>query len=210
MSVSIANRHFVLHRLHSLFGVLPVGGFLVFHLWENSQSRFGMAYYNEHVVGWLQGMNYLLVMEVVMIALPLLLHLGYGLAIIHGGRTEWRRYPYLHSRLYGLQRVSGVGILAFLLLHVGATRIWGMFDPAVRDNLFVHLQQQLGDPLILGVYLLGLLLAVFHLCNGLWTFAISWGLVTDVAAQRRLFRVCMGLMLPLMAMGVHGLGGFLP
>ncbi|MBA1332593.1 succinate dehydrogenase, partial [Candidatus Endoriftia persephone str. Guaymas] len=64
MSHSINNRHFLLRRLHSLFGVAPLGFFLMFHLWENSQSRFGAEHYNEKVVGFLQGMNYLPFIEI--------------------------------------------------------------------------------------------------------------------------------------------------
>ncbi|MFC1325958.1 MAG: succinate dehydrogenase, partial [gamma proteobacterium symbiont of Ctena orbiculata] len=56
----------------------------------------------------------------------------------------------------------------------------------------------------------GLLLAVFHLCNGLWTMAISWGLTTSVEAQRIWFYFCMLLALLLGALGLHGMLGFLP
>lgn len=209
MSTSIDNRHFLLRKLHSLFGVLPVGGFLVFHLWENSQSRFGMQHYNEHVVGWLQELNYLLVMEIFVIALPLLFHSAYGLLILYQGRPEPRRYPYLHNQFFVLQRLSGAAILLFLLIHVGWTRIWGLFDTSVKADLFSHMQMLLSNPLILVVYVIGLMLSVFHLCNGLWTFSISWGLVTGPRGQRHLFIACMALMVPLLGMGLHGLWGFL-
>ena len=208
MNVSIENRHFLLRKLHSLFGVLPIGGFLVFHLWENSQSRFGLEHYNDKVVGWLQGLNYLLVMELLVIALPLLFHIGYGIVILHQGRPEPRRYPFLHNQFYVLQRWSGAGILLFLLMHVGGTRIWGIFDPAIKADLFSHMQNLLSNPAILLVYLFGLILSVFHLCNGLWTFAIGWGLVTGKQGQRHLFIACMALTLPLTAMGLHGIWGF--
>lgn len=209
LSTSIDNRHFLLRKLHSLFGVLPVGGFLVFHLWENSQSRFGLQHYNDNVVGWLQGLNYLLVLEIFAIALPLLFHAAYGVLILHQGRPEPRRYPYLHNQFYLLQRLSGLAILMFLLFHVGSTRIWGLLDPAVKADLFSHMQLALSNPLVLVTYVIGLMLSVFHLCNGLWTFAISWGLVTGARGQRHLFIACMALTLPLLGMGLHGLWGFL-
>ena len=208
MRTSIDNPHFLLRRLHSLLGLLPVGGFLAFHLWENSQSRFGADYYNHQVVGWLQGLNYLVLMEIFVIALPLLFHAGYGLIILRSGGDDLRRFPWLHHRLFWLQRVSGVAILLFLLFHVGLTRIWGLWDPAVRLDLFGHMQAALSLPPVFLLYLVGLLLSTFHLSNGLWTMAISWGVTTSVAAQRRCFYFCGGVFLLLSALGIHGLLGF--
>ena len=209
MPASIDNTHFLLRRLHSLLGLLPVGAFLVFHLWENSQSRFGAAHYNERVVGALKGLNYLPVIEALVIALPLLFHAGYGLAIIGSGRAEPLRYGFLRNRFYWLQRVSGVALIAFLLLHVGLTRIAGLFEPSIGADLFAHMQQALSQPAVFGLYLTGLLLAVFHLANGLSSAAIAWGLTTSAAAQRRFGWFCTGFGLLLAALGLHGLTGFL-
>ncbi|WP_462320132.1 succinate dehydrogenase/fumarate reductase transmembrane subunit [Halochromatium sp.] len=209
MSASIQNPHFLLRRLHSLLGLVPVGAFLIFHLWENSQSRFGEVHYNEHVVGALQGLNYLLLIELFVIALPLLFHAGYGLVIIRAGRAEVGRYGYLRNWLYWLQRVSGLGLILFLLLHVGLTRISGLFDPSISADLFGHMQRALAQPWVFGLYLIGVLLAVFHLANGLATAAIVWGLTSSAAAQRRVGWLCAGFGLLLAALGLHGLLGFL-
>jgi hypothetical protein len=51
-------------------------------------------HFNQQVVGALQGLNYLPFIEIVFIALPLLFHAGYGLAIIGSGRAEPLRYGY--------------------------------------------------------------------------------------------------------------------
>jgi succinate dehydrogenase / fumarate reductase cytochrome b subunit len=209
MSASIDNAHFLLRRLHSLLGLLPVGAFLLFHLWENSQSRFGAAHYNEQVVGALKALNYLPAIEVAVVALPLLFHAGYGLAIIGSGRAQPLRYGFLRNRLYWLQRISGVALILFLLLHLGLTRLAGLFDPAIGADLFGHMRQALSQPTVFGLYLLGLLLAVFHLANGLSTAAIAWGLTTGAEAQRRFGWLCAGSGLLLAALGVHGLTGFL-
>jgi succinate dehydrogenase / fumarate reductase cytochrome b subunit len=209
MSALILQRHFLLRRLHSLLGLVPVGAFLVFHLWENSQSRLGASHYNEQVVGALQGLNYLPVIELTVIALPLLFHGLYGLVIIRDGRPEPLAYGFLRNRLYWLQRISGVALILFLLLHVGLTRLAGMLDPSIRADLFGYMQQSLADPLIFGLYLIGLLLAVFHLANGVATAAIVWGLTTSAAAQRCFGWFCAGFGILLAALGVHGLIGFL-
>jgi succinate dehydrogenase / fumarate reductase cytochrome b subunit len=208
-SVSIANRHFLLRRLHSLFGLLPVGAFVIFHLWENSQSRFGAEHYNQDVVGWLQGLNYLTLLEVFMIALPILFHALYGLVIVYTAKPEPIHYPFMHNRFYLLQRVSGVGVLLFLLIHVGWTRIWGIWEPAIKADMFGHMHSLLTNPLLLAVYVIGLLLAVFHLCYGLWSMGLSWGVTTTPEAQARSFWLMMGLALLLAAMGLQGIAGFL-
>jgi succinate dehydrogenase / fumarate reductase, cytochrome b subunit len=210
MSASIDNAHFLLRRLHSLVGLLPIGAFLVFHLWENSQSRLGAEHYNGVVVANLQGMNYLPLLEVFVIALPLLFHAGYGLVIAAGGHPELRRYPYGRNWLYWLQRASGVGILLFLLAHVGLTRVWGLVEPAVRSDLYGHMQSLLTQPWMFAVYGIGLLLAVFHLANGLWAMGLVWGVTTSERAQRLSGYACSGLGVVLAALGVHGLIGFLP
>ncbi len=210
MSASIDNPHFLLRRLHSLLGLLPIGAFLIFHLWENSQSRLGADHYNDVVVAGLQQMNYLPLLELFVIALPLFFHAGYGLVIAAGANPELRRYPYARNWLYWLQRVSGVGILLFLLLHVGMTRLWGLIDPVVHANLYGHMQTMLTQPWMFGIYVVGLLLAVIHLANGLWGMGVVWGLTTSVRAQRLMARACAGIGILLSALGLHGLIGFLP
>jgi succinate dehydrogenase / fumarate reductase, cytochrome b subunit len=210
MSASIDNPHFLLRRLHSLLGLLPIGAFLIFHLWENSQSRLGAVHYNREVVGALQGLNYLPVLELFLIALPLLFHAGYGILIANQARPELRRYPYVRNWLYWLQRFSGLGILAFLLLHVGLTRIQGMLEPAIRADLYGHMQALLTQPWMFALYLVGLLLSVFHLANGLWSMAIVWGLTTSPRAQTLFGYACAGIGVLLTALGAHGLMGFLP
>jgi succinate dehydrogenase / fumarate reductase cytochrome b subunit len=208
MTASIENPHFVLRRLHSLLGLLPVGGFLIFHLWENAQSRFGAAHYNLEV-GRLQQMNYLPLLEIFVIALPILFHAIYGVVIIHSGRAELSRYPYTRNRLYWLQRISGIGILVFLLVHVALTRFWALAEPAVRADLFGHMRGLLSAPSMFMLYLVGLLLSVFHLANGLWSMGIVWGLTTSARAQQLSSYVCAGIGILLAGLGVHGLIGFL-
>ncbi|EIC19423.1 succinate dehydrogenase [Thiorhodovibrio frisius] len=208
MRASIQDSHFLLRRFHSALGLIPLGAFLVFHLWENSQSRFGSEHYNAQVAS-IQQLNYLLIIELVVIALPLLLHAGYGLVIIGSGSAEPLRYRYARNWLYWLQRMSGIAIVAFLALHLGLTRFASLFDPQIDADLFSYMQQSLAQPVTFALYLLGLWLSVFHLANGLATAAISWGLTTSATAQRRFGWFCLGFGLLLGALGTHGLIGFL-
>jgi len=208
MSHSIYNRHFLLRRLHSLLGVVPLGAFLILHLWENAQARLGPERFNA-AVAELQQINYLTAIEILFIALPLVLHAGYGLVVIGSGNSEPLRYPYARNWLYWSQRISGIALIAFLALHVSLTRVAGALDPEIYRDLFGYMQQSLSHPLTFTLYLVGLWLAVLHLANGLSTAAIVWGLTTDAAAQRRFGYVCVAFGLTLGIIGTQGLIGFL-
>ena len=114
----------------------------------------------------------------------------------------------MRNRQYWLQRVAGVAILLFLDVHVGLTRISSLYQPAIRDNLFAHMQGLLSDPWMFALYVFGLLLSVFHLCNGIWSMGIVWGLTTSQRAQRLSARGCAALGVVLAGLGIHGLWGF--
>ena len=208
MSASIHNTHFLLRRIHSLFGFLPVGGFLMFHMWENSQSRLGRDHYNEHVVEAIKSMNYVLFIEIFVLALPILFHALYGLLIWWQGRTNVTRYKYFHNFMYFTQRLSGWGILAFLIYHVGWTRIWSIWKPSIEEDMYGHMQALLSNPIAAAAYVIGMILAVIHFTNGLWTMGITWGVTTTPKAQKISYGVCTALAVLLIAFGIHSLVGF--
>jgi succinate dehydrogenase / fumarate reductase cytochrome b subunit len=208
MSASYENPHFLLRRLHSLLGLLPAGGFLCFHMWENSQSRFGAEYYNHYVVEKIQSMNYVLLAEIFVIALPLLFHTVYGVVIWWKGKSNVMQYGYMRNWAWWLQRMSGFGIAAFLIYHVGLTRIWGIFDSSVAEDMFGHMQTLLSNPIAVVAYILGLALALYHLANGLWTMAITWGLLVTAKAQKQAQLASLGLFFVLLFFGLHGICGF--
>ncbi len=207
MRASIESGHFLLRRLHSLFGLLPVGGFLLFHLWENSQSRFGAEHYNQ-VVADINSMNYLLILEVFVIALPLLFHALYGLVIWWYGKANVLQFGYAKNWLWWLQRVSGIGILLFVGIHVWATRIYSIYHPEIKADMFGYMHALLSAPEAMVTYVVGLALAVFHLSNGLWTMAISWGLTTTDRAQNISRVVFTAVGIVAFVLGIHGLLGF--
>jgi succinate dehydrogenase/fumarate reductase cytochrome b subunit len=57
-------------------------------------------------------------------------------------------------------------------------------------------------------YVLGTLAACYHFGNGLFGFAIHWGLVTGREAQRRMSRVGVAVFVALSLLGVAALFGF--
>ena len=208
MSVSVQNPHFVARRVHSLLGLLPVGGFLLFHLWENSQSRFGGEHYNEYVVEKIRNMNYVLLLEIFLIALPILFHAVYGVMIWWQGKSNVTGYGYLRNWMWWLQRMSGLGVLLFLILHVGGTRILAIWDDGVAEDMFGHMESLFSNPAYLVAYLLGLVLAIFHLCNGLWSMSIVWGLARTARAQKIMQGIMGAAFVVITALGIHGVLGF--
>jgi succinate dehydrogenase / fumarate reductase, cytochrome b subunit len=208
MSASITNVHFLLRRVHSLLGLVPVGAFLCFHLWENSQARFGQAYYNEYIVEKIQGMNYVTLLEIFVIALPILFHAIYGTVIWWYGKTNVLSYTYGKNWMWVVQRLSGFGIFAFLVFHVGWTRIWAIWNESIKADMFSHMQRIFENPVSLVAYGLGMTLAVIHLANGIWTMGITWGVTTNPRSQliSRLVTVALGA--GLLFFGFHGMYGF--
>ena len=207
MSASIGNTHFLLRRVHSLLGLIPVGAFLAFHMWENSQAWKGGTHYNE-VVEEIASMNLVLFFEIFGIATPILLHAIYGIVIWASGKSNVGRYGFLHNWMFLYQRVSGFVVLAFVLFHVWQTRIAAGMSEAVKADLFGHMVGIVSNPLMFAVYVLGTTFAALHLANGLWTMGISWGLTTTVKAQKISFAACMVVGVVIISLGIRSLLGF--
>ena len=64
---------FVLRRLHSLSGIVPIGAFLIEHFISNSEATKGVQAYNDQVK-FLTSLPFVHVLEWVFIFLPLLYH----------------------------------------------------------------------------------------------------------------------------------------
>ncbi len=208
MRASIASTHFLLRRIHSLLGLIPVGAFLAFHMWMNSQAWAGQEHYNE-VVEKISSMNLVLLFEVFGIAVPILFHAVYGVVIWWTGKSNVGRYGYLHNWMFVYQRVSGFLVLAFILWHSWQTRLAVALDHSVKEDLFGHMAALLANPLTAALYLVGTALAAFHLANGLWTMAIAWGLTTTERAQKISFAAFMVVGVLITALGIRSLLGFL-
>jgi succinate dehydrogenase / fumarate reductase cytochrome b subunit len=58
------------------------------------------------------------------------------------------------------------------------------------------------------LYGIGIVSAVYHLSNGLWTQGITWGIWTTPAAMRRAGRCCFGFGLIVGFIGLAALYGF--
>jgi succinate dehydrogenase/fumarate reductase cytochrome b subunit (b558 family) len=209
-------RHFVLRRLHSLSGVVPVGVFLVTHLWTNARALYGRDSFN-HAVGEIQSMPFLAWVEVFAIFLPLLFHAGYGVVIAAQGSANVTRYGYTRNWMYVLQRVTGLVAFAFIALHLWQYRVQKALGAMAWQEFYGDLGRTLGGPAMFAVYLVGITASVFHFANGLWLFGNTWGVTLSPRAMRRSAFACGALGFALWALGFNTLlhfsyrcGGVIP
>jgi succinate dehydrogenase / fumarate reductase cytochrome b subunit len=188
-SQTFLSRHqFLIYRLFSLAGLVPVGAFLVVHLLTNASVLAGPGTFQSRV-DMIHSLGPLLVpIEWAFIFLPMLFHAAVGFMIIATGLPNVGSYAYMGNVRYTLQRATGMIAFAFILWHIiqlhwlGAPLGGGQFDPHhATSSAAVALR-----PVAVSIlYAVGILSTVFHFANGLWTLGITWGLWTSPAAMRR-------------------------
>lgn len=179
--------HFLLLKVNSLMGLVPIGVFLAFHLGINALRTVGPLQY-QLSIDLINNLPFLLGIEIVFIYAPLLLHSMVGFYIYFSGKRNVRHYGYARNWLYTLQRISGVIVFAFLIYHMGTTVAPKLFygkdlflaAPFLIDVLNAEFQTWTGRI----IYLIGITSATFHFANGLWGFCISWGIIIGQTAQR--------------------------
>lgn len=233
-AIPFADRnHFIMRKVHSLTGIVPVGVFLIEHLLTNSRAfnwfgwfSGGAKAFNEDV-HWIHNLPFLPIIEILFIFAPLAFHAGYGVMIALEGRPNSGVYPYMTNRRYTLQRVTAWLTLLFIIVHLGKFRFahclgWNAGWPEAHfvgsENPYeltrIGLQQWkpfgIAVPmgLTFGFYVLGLWAAVYHFCNGIWSFCISWGITIGAKAQQRVGYACVGLALVLLTWGHASLAAF--
>jgi succinate dehydrogenase / fumarate reductase cytochrome b subunit len=199
-------RHFWLRRLHSLSGIVPVGGFLAFHLYENYSATRGPEAYNA-MTRRLQEIPFALDLEFAVIAVPLFFHGIYGLFVTGTARPNVITNAYVRNWMYLVQRVTGVVLFAFVIFHLWTTRFVDLRDHESVD-LFRLMQSSVESPWLYAFYLLGIVSATFHLANGIWSFSIVWGLTVGPRAQRRMMWVSAAVFLILSFIGIRSIEAF--
>jgi succinate dehydrogenase / fumarate reductase cytochrome b subunit len=183
-----SRRPFLLRKLHSLSGVVPVGGFLVFHLWENSLALQGQERFDEMVKG-INHMPYLPVLEFGLILLPLAFHALYGIKLALEGKPNVGSYTFSRNWMYTLQRVTGILAFAFIGYHLyelWGQKVMGKLGPdQFYTALCANMSSTVGPvPVVALVYILGIAASVFHFANGLWGFCFSWGITVSRRSQQ--------------------------
>lgn len=198
--------HFLIRRLHSLSGVVPIGAFLCVHLSVNAAIIAGPDAFQYAVdqIHKMANLGILKAVEVLFIFLPIAFHAVVGVMIWLDGRPNPTRFHYCGNVRYAVQRWSGIVAMIFILLHLWHVHwiIPGGIDfdaHAASASAYQAMQAGWAGP----VYAVGLLCAVFHLANGIWTFLITWGVTIGPKSQMRSGWVCgmIGMALALLGLG---------
>ncbi len=220
--ISFGDKHyFLIRRVHSLLGLVPIGGFICVHLLANATivapgepgAEFQRSIERIHALGPL-----LVPVEIAFIFAPLAFHILLGLAIWFTAAPNAGRYSYGPNLRYSLQRITAGITFVFILYHV-----WQMhwFGAPVGGGAFA-LHAADGSPTgalttaiaiqkswwIAPVYAVGVLAAVFHLANGIWTMLITWGITIRPRTQRVSGYACAVLGVVLSMVGLSALRGF--
>jgi len=207
---SLGATHFLLRRLHSLTGIV-FGLYLCVHLLVNATliegaRHGGQSTVFQQQVDKIHSLPFLEVVEWAAIYLPLLFHTVYGIYIVVTGQPNVGKYNYGKNWAYFFQRVSAMILVLFILFHVlsmkGVLGVSGLtFDPnQATSSTAAHMQY---SPFIsYFVYPIGVLAACFHLANGFWTAAITWGLTVSRESQKRWGLVCFVIFLMTFGAGI--------
>lgn len=221
-SASVAGQYyFLVRRLHSLSGLIPIGVFLCVHLITNATilapgepgAEFQTAVERIHALGPL-----LVPVEIVGIFLPLLFHILIGVQIWFTSQPNSQTYRFGPNIRYRLQRATGVIAFIFILFHVwqmhwlGERLGGGGFalhgpdgEPTGALTTALQIQQNFW---IVPIYAAGVLACVFHLANGVWTSLITWGITIRPRTQRLSGYICTGFGILLSLVGLGALSGF--
>jgi len=220
-SASFLARHeFLIRRLHSLSGLLPVGFFLCMHLVTNASVLAGPGVFQGNV-DRIHALGPLLpAVEWTFIFLPLIFHAVVGAMIASSAQFNTGAYRYGSNVRYFLQRATAWIALVFIAYHVFHMHGW-VPNEAIREKIRAtgfgaqfspeHATSTAAVALqsfaLIAAYAIGVLACVYHLANGLWTMGITWGVWTTPAGQRRANYVCLVFGLALSAAGLGSLVG---
>ena len=201
---------FVLRRLHSLTGIIPVGAFLFEHILISNSTAIGQngpsAYARQ--VSFLANLPLVFFLELFGIWIPIAFHALYGFYIWYRGEGNTGAYPWSGNWMYTLQRWSGGIAFIYIVWHTYTMRFTGI---DLHDHPLASFGKVQGEvihaPLFL-FYLVGLVAASWHFSYGIWLFSAKWGIVSGDKAQKRLLRVCVAFFLLLCGVGLASLYSF--
>lgn len=196
--MALSNKQeFILRRLHSLAGIVPIGVFLLEHLFTNMFLRehdpeAGFAAYASKIE-FLWSLPYLVWIELLVLAVPIAFHSLYGLYITRTGRITAPDAKYGRNWTYLFQRWTGLFVILFLVLHLYFFR-FGEFQYHYQPADFgPAVAKKMANTGWYVFYLVGVVVTTFHLCNGFWAAGITWGVTIGRKAQKASMVLFMGL-----------------
>jgi succinate dehydrogenase / fumarate reductase cytochrome b subunit len=199
---------FLLRRLQSLTGIIPIGAFLIEHFISNSESANGVQAYNDQVK-FLTSLPFVHVMEWVFIFIPLLFHALYGLYIWYRGESNVGDYPWTGNWLYTAQRWTGAITLIYMAVHLYDMRFSGVHLMGGGYNAaFSKVWFDFQSMWTVAFYVIGIVAVSWHFAYGVWLFAAKWGITVGENARKRFGYVCLALAVALVGIGLWSIAGF--
>lgn len=174
------HREFYYKRLHSLLGVIPIGLFVVQHLIINHFAVYGEESFNK-AANFMANLPFVIILEIFVIYLPIIFHAVLGVYIVLQAKNNVQRYGYFRNWMFFLQRITGIITLIFIVWHVWETRIQVALGNASVD--YSLMEGILSSTFMFWFYIIGVVSAVFHFANGLWGFAVKWGITQSPRSQ---------------------------
>lgn len=196
---------FVLRRLHSLTGVIPLTFFIIFHFFANSTSQGGEEAFDQTVVV-LRSVPYLLAVEWAFLFAPFLFHMLYGMVIMFSGRPNATKLKYRRNWAYVLQRLTAMVVFVFIVYHVIGVRF---IDAHGEDAVYAIFHEKMSNPFTYWWYVVGIACTSFHLANGLVTFFMTWGITVSTRSQRIAEVAMSALGILVFVIGIGAINGFL-
>jgi len=195
-----------LKRLQIWTGVIPVGLFLLSHLFTNARAIAGAEVF-DRAAAQIGRIPYLVAIEVGTIALPMLLHVALGVMLAMTPQAAGDAGGYPRSWMLVAQRATGFFLVIYVVFHVSATRL-SLARLRGAQDLFDLMARQLENPAVFAFHAAGVLAAAFHFGNGFVGLAGPWGLNAGPRAQAMAARYGFAAFIVLSLVGLLALLAF--
>ncbi|MEN6412786.1 MAG: hypothetical protein ABFC84_08470 [Veillonellales bacterium] len=204
----MSNSDFYIRRVHSILGIVPIGFFLLEHIFSISSVMGGPASFDTTVAKMASIPHEIMIpLEIIAVAIPFLFHAIYGLIIAFNAKNNaMGGYTYSRNWQFFLQRMSAFYLFAFLIWHVVYLRF--MVKGAGLPIDYTQMHAYVSNPIVLVLYAIGLVAAIFHFTNGIFTFCITWGITAGPRAQDVVNKIMWVLCVVLSIIGVIALANF--
>lgn len=200
-----SEKSFALRRLHSLLGVIPLGVFLIQHLVINHFAVNSPEAFN-NASDFMWNLPFKIVLETLVIYLPILFHAIYGVYIAFTSKNNVTHYSTFRNWMFLLQRITGIIAFIFIAIHVWQTRVQAALGHHINYDMMADL---FNNPINVIGYVIGIVSVIFHFSNGLWSFAVSWGITQSDRSQKIMAYVSLGAFLVITFIGLRALFAFM-
>lgn len=206
----ISIRPIIMKRLFSFLGIMPLGIYVIVHLWHNNYSWQGEAAFNKQLIEG-RSWPFYQAITILFLYIPLLYHTFYGIFVASRARktmvTQLKGNYYFQMLKYTLQRLSGLGLVLFIGAHLYKTKIETGMHGEIAD--YAHMREGLMETITQVVYYCGILGVAYHLANGLWSALITWGITINERSQRISEVITIIFFFVITALGLSAMYGFI-